>query len=117
MALKEMRFIKRMTSRLLLTVLTLAFLTSGQFIKTPRAAAEEPAYSASWRVTGPTGGDVRALVVDPGDPDRFYFGTLDGQLYASTDAGHSWRLLKISTGPTCLSTTSSWIRVIRRSCT
>ena len=25
-------------------------------------------YSAEWRITGPTGGDVRALVVDPEDP-------------------------------------------------
>src|SRR3989454_541611 len=50
-------------------------------------------YSAEWRITGPSGGDVRSLVVDPNDPDRFYFGTLDGQIYLSTDAGHSWRLL------------------------
>jgi len=33
---------------------------------------------------------VRALVVDPNDPNRFYFGTLDGQMYTSTDAGHNW---------------------------
>jgi photosystem II stability/assembly factor-like uncharacterized protein len=58
-----------------------------------RTAPEGAAYSASWRITGPTGGDVRALVVDPNDPDRFYFGTLDGQLYTSTDAGQNWRLL------------------------
>lgn len=57
------------------------------------AASDASAYSASWRVTGPTGGDVRGLVVDPNDANRFYFGTLDGQLYTSTDAGHSWRLL------------------------
>src|SRR2546428_5612696 len=42
-------------------------------------------YSAEWRLTGPTGGDVRGLVADPNDPDRFYFGTLDGQIYTSTD--------------------------------
>src|SRR6266480_4755163 len=50
-------------------------------------------YSAEWRITGPTGGDVRALVVDPQDPNRFYFGTLDGQLYTSTDGARNWRLL------------------------
>ena len=44
-------------------------------------------------MSGPSGGDVRALVVDPNDPDRFYFGTLDGQMYASTDAGRNWRML------------------------
>ncbi len=50
-------------------------------------------YSSEWRTTGPTGGDVRGLVVDPNDPERFYFGTLDGQLYTSTDGAHNWRLL------------------------
>jgi photosystem II stability/assembly factor-like uncharacterized protein len=50
-------------------------------------------YSDDWRTTGPPGGDVRGLVVDPSDPDRFYFGTLDGQIYASTDGGRQWRLL------------------------
>jgi len=61
------------------------------------AAASEPGavlpYAGDWRITGPSGGDVRALVVDPNDPDRFYFGTLDGQIYTSTDGGRSWRLL------------------------
>ena len=56
--------------------------------------ANDPAlYSNDWRTTGPPGGDVRALVVDPSDPDRFYFGTLDGQIYTSTDGGKRWQLL------------------------
>ena len=91
---------ERITPRLLLSVLALVCLLPGQLIQTAagaraldRTAPEGAAYSASWRITGPTGGDVRALVVDPNDPDRFYFGTLDGQLYTSTDAGHNWRLL------------------------
>ncbi|HEY9501891.1 MAG TPA: peptidoglycan-binding protein, partial [Pyrinomonadaceae bacterium] len=46
-----------------------------------------------WRTTGPPGGDVRGLVVDPSNPDRFYFGTLDGQIYTSADAGKQWQLL------------------------
>ena len=46
-----------------------------------------------WRVVGPIGGDVRALVVDPTNPDRFYFGTLDGQIYTSSDSGRKWSLL------------------------
>lgn len=56
--------------------------------------ASDPAlYSNDWRTTGPPGGDVRALVVDPQDPDRFYFGTLDGQIYTSTDGGKHWQML------------------------
>jgi photosystem II stability/assembly factor-like uncharacterized protein len=50
-------------------------------------------YSNEWRPTGPPGGDVRAMVVDPSNPDRFYFGTLDGQLYTSGDGGKRWELL------------------------
>jgi photosystem II stability/assembly factor-like uncharacterized protein len=33
------------------------------------------------------------MVVDPSNPDRFYFGTLDGQIYTSADAGKRWELL------------------------
>jgi photosystem II stability/assembly factor-like uncharacterized protein len=91
---------ERITSRLLLFVLALAFMVQGQPIQNASGASardvavsEGAAYSSRWRITGPTGGDVRALVVDPNDPDRFYFGTLDGQLYTSTDAGRNWRLL------------------------
>ena len=29
----------------------------------------------------------------PSNPDRFYFGTLDGQIYTSADGGKSWELL------------------------
>jgi len=50
-------------------------------------------YSNEWRPTGPPGGDVRGMVVDPSNPDRFYFGTLDGQIYTSGDAGKRWELL------------------------
>ncbi|HCX32043.1 MAG TPA: hypothetical protein DHU55_20090 [Blastocatellia bacterium] len=50
-------------------------------------------YSDDWRASGPPGGDVRGLVVDPQNPDRFYFGTLDGQIYTSADAGKTWQFL------------------------
>ena len=46
-------------------------------------SADPAQYSNDWRPTGPPGGDVRDLVVDPNNPDRFYFGTLDGQVYTS----------------------------------
>src|SRR6476646_5731422 len=60
----------------------------------PDGNATDPAvYSDDWRTTGPPGGDVRGLVVDPSNPDRFYFGTLDGQIYTSADAGRHWQLL------------------------
>jgi len=55
--------------------------------------ADPALYSNDWRTTGPPGGDVRGLVVDPSNPDRFYFGTLDGQIYTSADGGKQWQLL------------------------
>ena len=57
------------------------------------SASSGAPYTSEWRISGPSGGDVRALVVDPNDPDRFYFGTLDGQIYTSTDGARNWRML------------------------
>ncbi len=85
-----------LTLRIFVT-LVLAILAGLMILAFPdrpvTASASGTPYSAEWKITGPTGGDVRGLVVDPNDADRFYFGTLDGQLYTSTDGGHNWRLL------------------------
>ncbi|HEV7744685.1 MAG TPA: YCF48-related protein [Pyrinomonadaceae bacterium] len=77
-----------------LLVLPLQFLAAGSVADTPGATAADPGkYSDDWRANGPPGGDVRSLVVDPSNPDRFYLGTLDAQIYTSADAGKSWELL------------------------
>jgi len=47
----------------------------------------------SWQVVGPSGGDVRVVTIDPRNKDHLFISTLDGQIYTSTDAGQSWRLL------------------------
>src|SRR5215510_665772 len=88
---------RNMSLRFLVLVLAFGFVTqlpglTGTAARAEGAKSGTP-YSAEWRITGPTGGDVRAMVVDPNDPNRFYFGTLDGQIYTSTDAGRNWRLL------------------------
>ena len=54
---------------------------------------EDKTSGAVWEVVGPMGGDVRAVAIDPKDPDRIYISTLDGQIHRSTDAGKSWQLL------------------------
>ncbi|HEX8772178.1 MAG TPA: peptidoglycan-binding protein [Pyrinomonadaceae bacterium] len=93
------RLIKRTLFLFLLFALIAPALTRGQIEATAAAARSDsnpdasPQYAMDWRITGPTGGDVRALEVDPSDPQRFYFGTLDGQLYTSMDGGQQWRLL------------------------
>jgi len=81
---------------LVIAFLTLLSLTVPLNVAVARADgdASDPAlYSDDWRTTGPPGGDVRGLVVDPSNPDRFYLGTLDGQIYTSADAGRHWQLL------------------------
>ncbi len=47
-----------------------------------------------FEVTGPWGGDVRALVASPGDSDLLYLGTADGQIFHSADGARTWQRLK-----------------------
>lgn len=66
---------------------------SPHWFKTAHAAEVHTAAapnSMNWHATGPMGGDVRSLVIDPQDPQRLYFGTLDGQIYTSADGGGAW---------------------------
>lgn len=80
-----------------LALALLVFALGPLALRSPVTAADSDAdpaqYSKDWRPTGPPGGDVRDLVVDPNNPDRFYFGTLDGQIYTSSDGGKRWELL------------------------
>lgn len=50
-----------------------------------------------WQMTGPFGGDVTVLVIDPRNADRILTGTSDGQLYQSLDGGRYWQ--HIQSGP------------------
>jgi photosystem II stability/assembly factor-like uncharacterized protein len=53
----------------------------------------------NWEVTGPLGGDVRSLAIDPRDARRLYFGTIDGQIYTSADGGETWARLEAFNRP------------------
>ncbi len=48
---------------------------------------------SQWNISGPTGGDVRTIVIDPKNANHLYITTLDGQIYGSYDAGKTWELL------------------------
>jgi photosystem II stability/assembly factor-like uncharacterized protein len=90
--------VSKVTKLTLLALLVTTLSAAAALMNSAAAAARETSsdptlYSEDWRATGPPGGDVRGLVIDPNDPDRFYFGTLDGQIYASIDGARSWRLL------------------------
>ena len=53
-----------------------------------------PAFAhGGWKVMGPSGGDVREIVVDPKNKNTLFVSTLDGQVHASYDAGDNWKLL------------------------
>lgn len=46
------------------------------------------------RMTGPFGGDVTAMAIDPRSADRILLGTSDGQIFRSTDGGSVWRRIR-----------------------
>jgi len=62
------------------------------YANTPDAPDPAPAFGG-WQIVGPSGGDVRVIVIDPRDKDHLFISTLDGQIHTSTDGGRSWRLL------------------------
>jgi photosystem II stability/assembly factor-like uncharacterized protein len=80
---------------IMLSALPMRFAAQGSALELPAEVEADAAskYSDDWRSNGPPGGDVRSLVVDPSNADRFYFGTLDGQMYTSGDAGRTWQFL------------------------
>ncbi|HZS04165.1 MAG TPA: hypothetical protein VFD58_04960 [Blastocatellia bacterium] len=48
----------------------------------------------TWQLTGPFGGDVSSLAVDPRDGDHVIIGTHDGQIFKSTDGGSTWHRVR-----------------------
>jgi photosystem II stability/assembly factor-like uncharacterized protein len=58
-----------------------------------QAATVDPALfqQLQWRSVGPfRGGRVLAVTGDPSDPRRFYFGSVNGGVWESDDAGRTW---------------------------
>jgi photosystem II stability/assembly factor-like uncharacterized protein len=49
---------------------------------------------ANWELAGPTniGGRCTCLVCDPANPDRIWIGAAGGGVWASTDAGKTWKV-------------------------
>ncbi len=89
-----MRQIRKFSS--IVSAIIVAAVFNAAVLSMPRDGSELEAAAESfgdWQVMGPTGGDVRVIVVDPKDKDRLYIGTLDGQIHTSANGGKSWRLL------------------------
>jgi len=58
-----------------------------------QAATVDPSLfqQLQWRSVGPfRGGRVLAVTGDPSDPKRFYFGSVNGGVWESDDAGRTW---------------------------
>jgi photosystem II stability/assembly factor-like uncharacterized protein len=70
--------------------LFLVFLVS---LITALALPGTSARAQGWIPVGPPGGSVRALGLDPLDPQRMYLGTAEGILYRSNDGGLHWHRL------------------------
>ena len=45
-------------------------------------------------MTGPFGGDVTAMAIDPRSADRIWIGASDGQIFRSTDGGKGWTRMR-----------------------
>ncbi|HQR36273.1 MAG TPA: YCF48-related protein [Blastocatellia bacterium] len=59
---------------------------------TSRIASES--YDRVWQMTGPFGGDVTALTIDPRNANRILVGSGDGQIYSSIDGGTVWKRVR-----------------------
>jgi photosystem II stability/assembly factor-like uncharacterized protein len=79
----------------------LLFLLGFTFILNDRVRAvdtEQAGAARVWQMTGPFGGDVLSLAIDPQNSDVILIGTQDGQLFRSTDGGRTWKRIKPGLG-------------------
>ncbi|MBO0722208.1 MAG: hypothetical protein J2P41_15390, partial [Blastocatellia bacterium] len=71
-----------------------AGLTNLHAIDTINARDGGEAGERVWQMTGPFGGDVTALEIDPRNADHILLGTSDGQIFHSTDGGEIWKRIR-----------------------
>jgi len=62
------------------------------------ACAQSAPASRVWQMTGPFGGDVLSLAIDPQNSEVILVGTQDGQLFRSTDGGKTWKRVRPGIG-------------------
>lgn len=84
-----MRFNKSF-KKFLTSIFVIAITITGVFAEN---SDTDPYRFNGWQVIGPTGGDIRAIAIDPRDKNRLYITTLDSQVYTSPDAGKTWKFL------------------------
>ncbi|HET9029345.1 MAG TPA: hypothetical protein VFN49_04145 [Candidatus Aquilonibacter sp.] len=68
-----------------------AAFTASPAIAGPATVPSSALGALSWRSIGPyRGGRAIAVTGVPGEPDHFYFGSVDGGVWESTNAGRTW---------------------------
>ena len=82
------------------TALAAAIVVAPAMAAAQSAAAGPPLSALRWRSVGPyVGGRVVTVSGDPGDPNLFYMGGVDGGIWKSTDYGIRWTNVSDSTLP------------------
>ncbi|HEY8460490.1 MAG TPA: hypothetical protein VIM99_08930 [Blastocatellia bacterium] len=56
--------------------------------------AQDDEYDRLVQATGPFGGDVTAMAIDPRSADRIWIGANDAQIFRSTDGGRVWNRIR-----------------------
>jgi photosystem II stability/assembly factor-like uncharacterized protein len=56
--------------------------------------AQDNDYDRIVQMTGPFGGDVTAMAIDPRSADQIWLGANDGQIFRSTDGGRAWKRIR-----------------------
>ncbi len=67
---------------------------AGDAIAAVNVRIKSEGYDRVWQMTGPFGGDVTALSINPRNADQILLGTSDGQIYRSTDGGLIWKRVR-----------------------
>src|SRR6185436_19049665 len=92
------RALHRISSRAMTPPLAAAALTAALALSAtaspPRPDPVDPArfQELRWRLVGPfRGGRVLAVAGVPGEREHFYFGSVNGGVWETTDAGRTWQ--------------------------
>jgi len=85
--------VRRAMNRCAGTALCLVLsIAAGAPFAAPAAGEPDPLGALRWRLLGPfRGGRVLAVAGVPGERDHFYFGSVNGGVWESLDAGRTWQ--------------------------
>ncbi|HKQ92341.1 MAG TPA: YCF48-related protein [Blastocatellia bacterium] len=83
-----------MTTQIRYLSLALILISSVLLTASIAQPARDNDYDRAVQTTGPFGGDVTAMAIDPRSADRIWIGASDGQIFRSTDGGKGWTQMR-----------------------